>query len=111
MQSRRHVTRFTAPTTSTSTDVVPRGFYVAAYGKTPWSLGPVVRYEEALLPTSTGAARGTALNGGWNKRITAGAYYDALPLNARLVLNYEFDESPRALRTGNRLIAFFQAMF
>jgi hypothetical protein len=107
IQSRRHVTRYTAPTTSTTTDIIPQGWYVGAYGKTSWNLGPIFRAERAHLPTSSG----TAVNAGWNERYTVGAYYDVIPVNARFVLNYEFDESAKPLRTGNRLILFAQVIF
>jgi len=107
IQSRRHVTKHSNPTTSVTTDLEPKGWYAAAYGKTPWSLGPVLRAEEARLPTSAG----TAENARYNRRYTFGAYYDATPLNARLVLNYEWDASPRLVRTGNRLVVLTQVMY
>lgn len=107
IQSRRHATRHTSPTAAATTDLEPRGWYVGAYGKTPWNAGPIVRIEEARLPASAG----TAENAGYSKRRTLGAYYDSTPLNARLILNYEWDASPRALRTGNRLILYAQVIF
>ncbi len=107
MQSRRHVTRYTNPTTATRTDIIPQGWYLGAYGKTPWNLGPIFRTERAHLPSSSG----TAVNAGWNERYTVGAYYDVIPVNARFVLNYEFDESAKPLRTGNRFILFAQVIF
>lgn len=111
IQSRRHVTRYTAPATQATTDITPRGWYVGAYGKTPWNLGPIFRAERARLPVASGAAQGTALDAGWNERYTVGAYCDVLPVDARLVLNYELDESPAAIRTGDRFIVYTQVMF
>ena len=107
VQSRRHVARYTAPAASTVTDVTPKGWYVGAYGKTPWGLGPVLRVEEARLVTSAG----TTLAADWNRRYTVGAYYDVRPVNARLVLNYERDASPTVVRTGDRFIALAQVIF
>lgn len=107
IQSRRDVTKYTNPTISAETNIEPEGWYVGLYTKSPWNTGIILRAEEALLPTSAG----TALNPGWNERYTVGAYYDVLPVNTRFVLNYEFDESPEALRLGDRLILFAQVIF
>ncbi len=107
IQSKRHVTRYTAPTASTTTDVTPAGGYVGAYTKSPWNAGLVLRAERAHLQTSAG----TALTTGWNERYTVGAYYDVVPVVARVVVNYEVDESPVAIKTGDRFIAFVQVMF
>jgi hypothetical protein len=111
IQSKRHVTRFTAPTTGTTTDITPKGWYVGAYSRSPWNAGLIFRAEKARLPTSSGAAQGTALNADWNERYTVGAYYDVLPVSARLILNYELDESPVAIQTGDRFIVYTQVMF
>jgi hypothetical protein len=107
IQSRRHVTKHSNPTTAAVTDVEPKGWYAGIYGKTPWNLGPVLRVEEARLPTSAG----TAENARTNRKYTLGAYYDSTPLNARLVVNYEWDDSPKAIRTGNRLVVLAQVMY
>lgn len=107
IQSERRVTKYTAPATSTTSDVTPKGWYVGAYSKSPWNAGLILRAEKAHLQTSAG----TALTAGWNERYTVGAYYDVVPVTARFVLNYEVDESPVAIKTGDRFIAFAQVMF
>jgi len=111
IESKRHVTRYTAPGTFTISDIQPKGWYVGAYTKSRWNLGLVGRAEKAQLPTSSGAAQGTALWPRWNEKYTVGAYYDVVPVNARFVLNYELDESPAAQATGNRLILFAQVVY
>lgn len=111
IQSRRRVTRHVDPATTETTDITPKGWYVGAYGKTPWNAGPVFRAEKARLPISSGAAQGTSLNEGWHERYTFGAYYDVVPVNARFILNYELDASPKAIRSGDRIIGFAQVMF
>lgn len=111
MTSSRRALRYSAPGLNSAVTLQPTGWYVGAYGKTPWGFGPIVRAEAALLPVTSGANAGFALNPEWNRRYTVGAYYDVLPVNARLVVNYEFDESPAAQRTGNRFIAFAQVVF
>ncbi|MFT3914981.1 MAG: porin [Anaeromyxobacteraceae bacterium] len=107
VQSRRHVTKHTNPTTLAVTNIVPEGWYAGVYGKTPWNAGPVLRVEEARLPT----AAATAVNAQYNRRTTLGAYYDVAPLSARFVANYEWDRSPPAIRTGNRLILLAQVLY
>ena len=52
-----------------------------------------------------------AASGDRNERLTLGAYYDFLPVNARFIVNYELDRSDRAVRTGNRAIALAQVVF
>lgn len=111
MQSNRRAHRYSPTGPRTASDLQPTGWYVAGYGKTPWNAGPIVRAEAAHLPVSSGAEAGTALNAGWNQKYTVGAYYDVTPINARFVLNYEFDASDEALRTGNRFIAYVQVAY
>ncbi|MBK9518601.1 MAG: porin [Anaeromyxobacter sp.] len=110
IQSRRHQRRFTAPTASTVTNLAAWGWYAGAYGKTPWHLGPVFR-AELYEPNDASATVNDR-----TERYTVGAYYDVLPVSARFILNYEFDESDRAVRAaasgvGNRLVLFAQVMF
>lgn len=105
IQSSRHVQKFTAPTAVSTTDVGARGWYAGVYGKTPWKLGPVLRVEQ-YDPNVSAATRGDR-----NERYTLGAYLDVLPVNARLIVNYELDRSDAAVRTGDRLIAFGQVIF
>jgi hypothetical protein len=80
---------------------VGHGFYVLAAGRTPWAVGPVLRYEE-LEPQRS-------LTGDRLRRWTAGAYLDVASLNARLMLNYELDASERPRDDG--LLLFAQVVF
>ena len=110
IQSRRHQTRYTNPTTAAVTDLTAWGWYAGAYGKTPWNFGPIFR-AELYEPNDAS----TVVNDR-TERYTVGAYYDVVPLNARFILNYELDESDRAVRAstsgvGNRFIAFAQLLF
>jgi hypothetical protein len=107
LRSRRHVTRFTTPTTSATTDVEPNGWYAGLYTRSRWNTGVILRVEEALLPTPAG----TALNPGWNERTTVGVYHDVVPLTVRFIVEYEFDRSSPVVRTGDRAIAFAQVGF
>jgi hypothetical protein len=84
-------------------NVNARGWYAGVYGKTPWNVGPVLRAERY--------DRDRAAANDLNERYTLGAYVDVLPVNARLVFNYELDESDRAVRTGDRAIGFAQVIF
>jgi hypothetical protein len=65
------------------------GAYVYAFGKTAWGLGPVARVE--------GFDPNRDVRGDFRRRYTLGAYYDHVPLNARVVFNYELDHSSRRL--------------
>jgi hypothetical protein len=65
------------------------GAYVYAYGKSRWGLGPVARVE--------GFDPNRDVRGDFRRRYTLGAYYDHVPLNARIVFNYELDRSSRRL--------------
>ena len=87
----------------TKSDFNARGWYAGAYGKTPWKLGPIFRAEKFDRNRSVGANT--------NERYTVGAYVDVVPVNGRLIFNYEFDESDRAVRTGDRAILFGQVVF
>ena len=84
-------------------NVNARGWYAGVYGKTPWHVGPIFRAERY--------DRNRKAPDDLNERYTLGAYVDVLPVNARLVFNYELDESDRAVRTGARAIAFAQVIF
>ncbi len=84
-------------------NVNARGWYAGVYGKTPWNVGPVFRAERYDRDRKVGNDR--------NERYTVGAYADLVPLNARLIFNYELDESDRAVRTGDRAILFGQVIF
>jgi hypothetical protein len=90
IQSRRHQQKFASPGVVTVADTTARGWYAGVYGKTPWSAGPVLRVEQ-YDPNDSASARGDR-----NERLTLGAYYDFLPVNARFVVNYELDRSDRA---------------
>lgn len=84
-------------------NVNARGWYAGAYGKTPWNAGPILRVERY--------DRDRKVGNDVNERYTVGAYVDVLPVNARLVLNYELDRSQKPVRTGDRAIAFAQVIF
>jgi hypothetical protein len=84
-------------------NVLARGWYAGVYGKTPWNVGPVFRAERYDRNGSMGADA--------NERYTVGAYADVLPINARLIFDYELDESDAAVRTGNRAVLFAQVIF
>lgn len=105
IQSERDVTSYTSPTSYTHAPATSRGWYAGAYGKTPWNLGPVFRAEQLDPSRST--------VGDLGQRYTLGAYLDLLAVKARLILNYEFDESQSGFpgRPGNRAIVFAQAIF
>lgn len=105
IRSRRHLQKFTAPGVIGVANPTARGWYAGVYGKTPWSVGPILRVEQ-YDPNDAADARGDR-----NERLTLGAYYDFLPVNARFVVNYELDRSDRAVRTGNRAIALAQVVF
>jgi hypothetical protein len=80
-----------------------RGWYAGVYGKTPWHVGPIFRAERY--------DRNRSAANDLNERYTVGAYADLLPVNARLIFNFELDESEKAVRTGNRAILFGQVIF
>ena len=102
IQSERDVTTYAAGV-GTKSDFNARGWYAGAYGKTPWKLGPIFRAEKYDRNRSVGANT--------NERYTLGAYLDVVPVNARLIFNYELDRSDRAVRTGDRAILFGQVVF
>lgn len=77
------------------------GGYLLAYGKTPWQVGPVAR-AEYYDPNDD-------VHGDHRHRYTFGAYYDYRPRNARLLLNYELDDS--ATRRDDALYAQVQVVF
>jgi hypothetical protein len=102
IKSERDVTTYAAGV-GTRSDFDARGWYAGAYGKTPWKLGPIFRAERFDRNRSVGANT--------NERYTLGAYVDVVPVNGRLIFNYELDESDRAVRTGDRAILFGQVVF
>lgn len=105
IQSERDVAKYASATTVARSDVTARGWTAGVYGKTPWNVGPIFRAER-YDPNR-------AVKNDLAKRYTVGAYADVLPVNARLILNYEFDESQTgaASRPGNRAIAYAQVVF
>jgi hypothetical protein len=103
IQSERDARTYTSATASTATAFTARGWYAGIYGKTPWKLGPIFRAER--YDRSRSAANDT------NERYTLGAYVDVLPVNARLIFNYELDRSAKPVRTGDRAIVFGQVVF
>lgn len=103
IQSERHQAAFASGAEATRSSFTARGWYAGVYGKTPWSAGPIFRAEQ--FDRNRSAANNT------NERYTVGAYVDVLPVNGRLILNYEIDQSDRPVRTGNRAILFGQVMF
>jgi hypothetical protein len=80
-----------------------RGQSLGVYGKTPWGVGPVFRYD--------GYDPSDRVAGNARERITLGAYYDLLPVAARLVFNYEIDQSAPAVKTGNAATLLAQVLF
>jgi hypothetical protein len=105
IQSSRHVQRYTAPAAVATSDVHAWGWYAGAYGKTSWGGGPILR-AEAYDGDDASTATGDRV-----ERYTVGAYGDLVAVKARLVLNYELDESDPAVRTGDRFIALAQVLF
>ncbi|ACG73333.1 phosphate-selective porin O and P [Anaeromyxobacter sp. K] len=103
IQSERDLQVHAGTQAFTRRDVTARGWYAGLYGKSPWNVGPIFRAERYDRD------RGTGDN--LNERYTVGAYADIVPVNARLILNYEIDRSDRPVRTGNRAIAFAQLIF
>lgn len=100
IQSERDVWNYE---TGARPNVNARGWYAGVYGKTPWKVGPIVRVERY--------DRNRSATNDVNERYTVGAYADVLPINARLIFNYELDESDKAVRTGDRAILFGQVIF
>lgn len=80
-----------------------RGQVLGVYGKTPWNLGPIVRLD-GYDPSDRVAGNG-------RERITLGAYYDLVPLTARLVFNYELDRSGASVKTGDAATLLAQVVF
>jgi hypothetical protein len=79
-----------------------RGVAAAAWGKTRWRLGPVVRWEQY--------APFDRVKGNDRQRVTLGAYWD-LAEAARLVLNYDLDLSDAPARTGDAAALQAQVTF
>lgn len=80
-----------------------RGLVVGGYGKTPWSSGPIVRYDwYAPFDQVAGHDR---------QRLTLGAYHDLRPVAVRLVFNYDLDLSDSAARTGNVATLLAQVLY
>jgi hypothetical protein len=77
------------------------GAYVYGYGKTRWGVGPVARVE--------GFDPNRDVDGDFRRRYTLGAYYDHVPLNARIIFNYELDHSSR--RFDDLLLVQTQVVF
>ncbi len=77
------------------------GWYLGAYGKTPWKAGPIFRAETFDPNNNAGQDL--------RRRYTLGAYYDLETLNARFIFNYELDRSE--VRAGNTAILFAQVVF
>jgi len=103
IQSERDVTAYTTTTAASKTAFTARGWYAGIYGKTPWKLGPVFRAERY--------DRNLSVGDNTNERYTVGAYVDGLPVNARLIFNYELDQSDASVKTGNRAILFGQVVY
>ncbi|HYG66905.1 MAG TPA: porin, partial [Anaeromyxobacteraceae bacterium] len=103
IQSERDLRAFTDATTVATSAYTAQGWYVGAYGRTRWNLGPIVRVEQYDRNESQPANT--------NERYTVGAYVDVIPVTARLVFNYEFDRSDTAVKTGDRAIVFGQVVF
>jgi len=80
-----------------------RGVTAGAYGKTPWNLGPIVRFDQ-YAPFDKVA-------GNDRQRLTLGAYFDLAPATARLVFNYALDRSDSPARTGNVATLMAQVQF
>ncbi len=55
--------------------------------------------------------RNLAAGDNTNERYTVGAYVDVLPVNARLIFNYELDQSDAPVKTGDRAILFGQVVY
>ncbi|BDG04046.1 porin [Anaeromyxobacter oryzae] len=103
IKSERDVTTYTSATASTHSSFNARGWYVGAYGKSRWNVGPIFRAERFDRNRST--------TNDLNERYTVGGYVDLLPVSARLIFNYEFDRSDAPVRTGDRAIVFGQVIF
>jgi hypothetical protein len=78
-----------------------QGAYVYGYGKTSWGVGPIARVEW-YDPNRD-------VNGDFRRRYTLGAYYDYLPINARVFVNYELDQSTK--RQDDTFIVQTQVVF
>lgn len=66
-------------------DINHSGYYALLALRSPWNVGPLARYQ-VYDPDSD---RGGPIVRRW----TVGAYYDFLPIRARLLVNYEIDRS------------------
>lgn len=78
-----------------------RGAYVLLVGKTPWRVGPMVRWDE-YDPDS-------GVDGDRRRRYTLGACYDLSGIDARLTVNVEIDDSQT--HRPNVFYLFAQALF
>ncbi|MGC4001556.1 MAG: porin [Anaeromyxobacter sp.] len=90
---------------ATETSYKARGWYAGAYGKTPWRVGPVVRVEQYDRNRST--------DDDTAERYTLGLYYDLdqVPVNTRLIFNYELDQSDDGVKVGDRAVLLGQVIF
>ncbi len=74
----------------------PSGYYVNAVAKTPWQVGPSVRYDAF---------------GDDFKRWTFGLYYGLPGERFRLMLNYEYRKQRDGARADDKLYVWAQASF
>jgi len=72
------------------------GFYANAVGKTPWEVGPIIRYDRV---------------GDEFERWTFGAYYGLPDASLRVMLNYELRLVFSDLRGDDKLYAWVQVRF
>lgn len=84
-----------------ATETTAHGFYATAIGKTPWSMGPILRYDRYDPDTDADDDQ--------TGRLTVGAYYDVSGIRTRLIANYELDLSDQA--RDDALLLWAQILF
>jgi hypothetical protein len=72
------------------------GYYVAIAGKTPWDVGPIVRYD---------------VTGDTFERWTFGAYYGPPGAPFRVMLNYELRLRMEEVRSDDKFYVWMQTVF
>jgi hypothetical protein len=79
--------------------IEPKGYYVNLLGKAPFDLGPIVRYDELLIPEED------------FRRWTFGAYWGRPDAPLRLLVNYEYRREKDSSRGDDRLYLWTQVRF
>ncbi len=79
--------------------IKPKGYYVNLVGRTPWNLGPIVRYDVLEIPDED------------FRRWTFGAYYGLAEDAVRVMVNYEYRGVKDDVRGDDKLFLWTQVRF